>query len=193
MATKKKKTIKFPKAAALPANVVKKITYGGQEYEIEIKPVLELSEVGKLVNDAVDMAVLPGDRTYPWLVNFAIDYAVVSHCTNVVLPEKADEAEKIIVQTGIINRIVETIGEPAWCDIVNYVHDAIAAEERARTGRSQIDATLIAITDFVGVLKEKVLGMSDETIIELAKTNIPELKDGIDNILALPTEEQPNE
>lgn len=163
--------------------MVKKITYGGQEYEIEIKPVLELSEVGKLVNDAVDMAVLPGDRTYPWLVNFAIDYAVVSHCTNVVLPPKADEAERIIAQTGIVDVIVDVIGEDVWRAIVNYVHDAVNAAERARLGRSQIDATLNTIREFVELLKAKLADMSTEDILRFAKENLPELADGIEAAL----------
>lgn len=183
MATKKRKTVKFTKAMELPANAVKKITYGGQEYEIEIKRVLELSEVGRIVNDAVDMAVLPGDRTYPWLVHFAIDYAVVSHCTNVVLPPKADEAERIIAQTGIVDVIVDVIGEDVWRAIVNYVHDAVNAAERARLGRSQIDATLNTIREFVELLKAKLADMSTEDILGFAKENLPELADGIEAAL----------
>lgn len=184
MATKKKKTVKLPKAAALPAPVAKKIMYGGQEYEIEIKPVLELSEVGRLVSDAVDMAVLPGDTTYPWLVRFAIDYTVVSHYTNVVLPEKADEAEKVIAQSNVIDCIIETIGEPAWRDIVNYVGDAVTAAERTRLGRSQLDTTLIAIKDFVDILGARIEAMDDSALLELARENFPGADNGVGKVFA---------
>ena len=106
------------------------ISFGTGEdiIDVSVKRHLSVSERAMMINDILNI-VFPteGDdaKYYAAFKKFAIDYNIVVYFTDISLPLDTDRASKFIDESGIVNKIADSIGYEYVADIIADATEAI--------------------------------------------------------------------
>lgn len=101
---------------------------------IEVLPYLTLKERGQFVIDVADSVFING--TYaPYMLNFAYNFFLLQHCTNMTMPKDAEKVNRFVNTTDIADRVEEIVGDKylySDClDMIEYRKNAYLKNNKA--------------------------------------------------------------
>lgn len=101
---------------------------------IEVLPYLTLKERGQFVVDVADSVFIDG--TYaPYMLNFAYNFFLLQHCTNMTMPKDAEKVNRLIQTTTVADQVEEIVGDKylySDClDMIEYRKNAYLKNNKA--------------------------------------------------------------
>lgn len=123
---------------------------------IEVLPYLTLKERGQFVVDVADSVFIDG--TYaPYMLNFAYNFFLLQHCTNMTMPKDAEKVNRLIQTTTIADQVEEIVGDKyLYSDCL----DMIEYRKNAYLKNNKTDEFIGSLTSLVDNLNK--IAESDE-------------------------------
>ena len=161
---------------------------GENVIEIPVKNHLSINERVIMVNDIIDMIFIAdenGMSYYPALKNFAINYNVVTHFTDVALPLDSNKSCKFLEQSGLAHRIIRALPEGYILGIIDDVNEAIEYRKQEMLKKSKLDDLLDNVLSVIQTLKDKTEGIELPQIMEFVDKNMPEFKGQLEQLISV--------
>ena len=133
-----------------------KIEADGEIITIDVFPYLTLKERGQFVVDVADSVFIDG--TYaPYMLNFAYNFFLLQHCTNMTMPKDAEKVNRLIQTTTVADQVEEIVGDKyLYSDCL----DMIEYRKNAYLKNNKTDEFIGSLTSLVDNLNK--IAESDE-------------------------------
>jgi len=147
-----------------------KVEADGEIIIIDVLPYLTLKDRGQFVVDVADSVFIDG--TYaPYMLNFAYNFFLLQHCTNMTMPKDAEKVNRLIQTTTVADQVDEIVGDKylySDClDMIEYRKNAYLKNNKA----DEFIGSLTALVDNLNKIAEsdEFKGQNLNEIIETAK------------------------
>lgn len=161
------------------------IGFGEDAVEIIVKNFIPMQDRQALIRDVLAM-IFPADENgvehyIPALEEFAIEYNILEHLTNISLPNDLDEAVAFVEAVKLLevcdneNGIIKSIRDSA--------RKAIEFKREQMLKRTKLDALLDTISELMQTIKQKVDESSLIELVEQMAKDSPDLKDSLGAII----------
>lgn len=193
MAKKNKITAaSIAKAMELVDTSIITITCGMREdtIDIPVKAHLSVSERAMMVSDITNMVFITdenGTRYCPAFKKFAIEYNIVTYFTDVALPSDSNKACKFLEQSGLANRIAQSLPDGYVVEIIAAANEAIEYRKQELLKRSKLDDLIDGALGVVQTLSNKTEGIELPQIMEFVEKNMPEFKGQLEQLISAQT------
>lgn len=87
-----------------------KVEVDGEIIAIDVLPYLTLKDRGQFVVDVADSVFIDGAYA-PYMLNFAYNFFLLQHCTNMTMPKDAEKVNQLIQTTNIADQVDEIVGD----------------------------------------------------------------------------------
>lgn len=158
--------------------------------EIPVKARLSVTERAMVVSDIVNMVFITdenGARYCPAFKKFAIEYNIVTYFTDVALPSDSNKACKFLEQSGLANRIAQSLPDGYVVGIIADANEAIEYRKQELLKRSKLDDLLDGVLGVVQALRDKSEGIELPQIMEYVEKNMPEFKGQLEQLISVQT------
>ena len=158
--------------------------------EIPVKARLSVTERAMMVSDIVNMIFIAdenGARYCPAFKKFAIEYNIVTYFTDVALPSDSNKACKFLEQSGLANRIAQSLPDGYVVGIISDANEEIEYRKQELLKRSKLDDILDGVLGVVQALSDKTEGIELPQIMEYVEKNMPEFKGQLEQLISAQT------
>lgn len=123
---------------------------------IDVLPYLTLKDRGQFVVDVADSVFIDG--TYaPYMLNFAYNFFLLQHCTNMTMPKDAEKVNRLIQTTTVADQVDDIVGDKyLYSDCL----DMIEYRKNAYLKNNKTDEFIGSLTSLVDNLNK--IAESDE-------------------------------
>ena len=160
---------------------------GENTIEIPVKVRLSITERAMMVSDIVNMVFIEDEnstRYCPAFKKFAIEYNIVTYFTDIALPSDSNKACKFLEQSGLADRIAQSLPEGYVMGIIADANEAIEYRKQELLKRSKLDSLLDGALGIVQALSEKTEGIELPQIMEYVEKNMPEFKGQLEQLIS---------
>lgn len=161
-------------------NIVLTCGSGENSIEVPVKGHLTLAERSDMVRFIVDMVFIEDDgivEYHPEFKSFAVDYAIVTYFTDIVMPAEGDQAFEFLEKTNIAFHIADTLPAGYVSSIITDAMDLIKWREEDLHKRSKFDEIFERIYEIIKIIGEKTEGVTMSDLLEFVQKNYPDFKD----------------
>ena len=177
---KKIPAMKLMKVAELiPYTTTISVGTGDEKVDVVVKMRLPLAERGAMVNEIVDIVLMEEDGRVdyrPYVTQFAFKYAIVSHFTDVSMPDDGEKVWEFLEVTDLARVVSETVGNDYIDTIIHEAIEAIEYKKAELAKRGALDEVLEAAAGLLGAFRDKVESLDATDLIGLAEQILPEFK-----------------
>lgn len=165
------------------------LTYGDGEdkVEVRVKNKISLKEHIAIVRGVVETVFvedLDGDIVYaPELKEFAIGEQIISHLTDMQIPEDAEVLHQMIECTTIIHDIMSVSNDSELCDIFDAIDESIAFRKEQIIKQNSSYKLIDSISKLVQSIQQDTENMDTQGILDVLRENSPELESDISQMI----------
>ena len=130
-----------------------KVEVNDEIITIDVFPYWTLKERGQFVVDVADSVFIDG--TYaPYMLNFAYNFFLLQHCTNMTMPKDAEKVNRLIQTTTVADQVDDIVGDKylySDClDMIEYRKNAYLKNNKA----DEFIGSLTALVDNLNKIAE---------------------------------------
>lgn len=134
-------------------------TANGEDFEVTVKPRLDLAEMAILVNSVVQEVFSPVDHSYnPEIYDLVLRKEVVSAYANVATPDDLDKMVDLLYYTNLFKNITDAaiINMQQYEDIIKSIDLKITFKINEYLKKSKLDDLLDALTKWYLTQKDNL-------------------------------------
>lgn len=154
------------------------IQYGDVLIDFTYKKNLSYAETVQMYTDIRNIVFVNGVDYNPQLKSFAVIYAFIVYHTDITVPNNINDAWPLVMDSGLIDVILEKVGNDEYSYMAKTSHDMIEYYKQKILKYSRFD-------DLIDV----VIGAIDKVVDKLGEFGAPELIDIIERIVTLNNQE----
>lgn len=163
------------------STVHESIEYKGINLEFDIKTRLSLTDIKNIV-DAIVTLVFKEDSDgvehyCPYLYDFAYQYSVILHSTNIKLPEYAEQIWEFLSETDVCNKVFSTINDEDINIIVTSSRETIFDKRQCLNQSISSSAISTKISGFISKIQDKIESLNNEDIVSLVNNIVSSTQD----------------
>jgi len=140
---------------------------GKNAVSIRVKKYLSLLEYGNMIKDIVDMVFLGSEENViyaPYTKEFAIGFNILTHYTNISLPNDSEKVWRFFKETSILEKVYGHISD--YVDIYISVEGLIEYRKEEILKRSKLDGLVDGVSSILKGIGEKLRDIDIEKLLE---------------------------